>query len=1036
MKSLQPFDISFSGINLVEASAGTGKTYNITSLFIRALIELEIPVRNILVVTYTDAATKELKDRLLKRIRESITVLKTNHTADRDDQFLKQLSDHVNDRLRVIEKLERAVRTFDEAAIYTIHGFCYQALQEQAFESGAMYGAEITVDDSDLVLEAVDDYWRSWVGKAATDKLKRPLLKYLLEKGYSPDSLAEELRSYIGQPFLEIHPQQTPSFKEIQDYAHTLYELFDEMKNCWEGEGQTILSLFKADQLNGNKYPKKSVQSWIQTMDEFLSGEVPSIVLFDKFEKFRPSVLNDSLNKGKTEVPEHPFFDLAGRYAQTAQALRHFDVIFKKQLLLYLRKEVRTKKEHLQLLSYDDLLLQLQEALQAGEKGKRLAEELRKKYPLGLVDEFQDTDPSQYDIFRRIYAPDTDRSALFMIGDPKQSIYSFRGADVFSYLKAKRDAPKEQTYSLDRNFRSTPGLIKGINILFGEHSKPFILDEISFEKVSWGRDEESYDKLIEKGNKQPPIRFRRLADERDQLNKSTAAERVARDTAMEISRLIDEGKKGHATIGAEPVKARDIAVLVRKHKQARMISEALRERGIKSVQYSQDSVFDSEEAHHLEIFLKAVAEPGNEGRVKTALSLSLTPYTANDLLNIEEDEDQWLGILDQFAHWHRLWQQQGFSAMFRLALKEAHISEHLITYPDGERRLTNILHLGELLQAEAQHQKDGMRGLLKWLSRKRKEGRAKQDEEQLRLESDRELVKIVTMHRSKGLEYPIVFCPFLWYGPRYQDRGQPLVYHDPTYLDKMYLDLSGKTDSDRDRKRLLMAREELAESLRLAYVAITRAKQCCYLTWAYAQKSEFSALGYLFLGYEVCTDLLEQTIRKKYKSIGKESFDQAIQQLCDSYSHLFTMEYGSRVENQQLELLDIEEQPKLKSRTFRGRIPIEPSYHVSSFSSLTSWMGDDPYIPDYDQYLDDTTRGAVTNSDFQELNMFTFPKGPQPGTCIHKIFEDTDFSDVGDLDERITKNLMAYGIDSQWDSAVADMVRGVWKYHFWNRKKS
>jgi exodeoxyribonuclease V beta subunit len=1024
MKPLESFDISFSGINLVEASAGTGKTYNITSLYIRALIELDISVNKILVVTYTEAATKELKDRLLKRIRESIKVLKSNRVADDSDQFLKKLLKNVDRQSKAVNSLEKALHTFDDAAIHTIHGFCYQALQEQAFESRALYDAEMIGDDSELVLEAVDDYWRNTVSKATEDPLKRPLLKYLTDNYYRPEKLAQELGSYLGQPFLEIHPAETPSEERIEEEIATLTELFGEMKFCWDGEIQTILSLLKADEINGNKYPKNYLGTWVEKMDNFLDSEVAPVELIDKFDKFTQSTINDSLNKGATVGPEHSFFGLADEYQQITESLRNYEVIFKKQLLLHLRKELKEKKEELQVLSYDDLLLRLREALMDERRGRHLADKLREKYPLALVDEFQDTDPSQYDIFRRIYKPDPANSALYMIGDPKQSIYSFRGADVFSYLKAKRDAPKENTFNLERNFRSTPRLIKAINRLFGKHPNPFIFEQIPYEAVKPGKKKRKYDKLKEGRNIKKPIQFRRLSrKEQGQLKKSTAEERAAQDTADEIYRLIQEGKKEKAKIGEKPVEAKDIAVLVRRHAQAALISDTLQQRGIKSVQYSQQSVFESDEARQLETFLKAVAEPANETLLKTALSQPLTGFTANDLLDIEEDQERWISILDRFARWHKTWFQQGFSAMFRSVLKEAAVPEQLIKYSNGERRLTNVLHLGELLQAESQHQRDGARGLLKWLARKRKEDGIQQDEEQLRLESDRELVKIVTMHKSKGLEYPIVFCPFLWHGPEYKDNGQPLVYHDPEDYDKTYLDLNGKTDPSRDQKRWLMAREELSESLRLAYVAITRAKQCCYLTWVYAGKSEFSPLAYLFFDPETVFKSLKQTISEKYQPIGSQQIDEGISKLCESHPRLFSVSSDLDSADPQLGF-EMEPKPLLTSRAFTRSTPLKPSYKVSSFSSLSSWMEEDPDMPDYDQFLDEPHPGMedATNG---EMTMFSFPKGPQPGTCIHKIFEDVDFRSLGDAEEVVAEKLGTYGIGPKWNDIVCQMLNTV-----------
>lgn len=1026
MRPLNPFDISFTGINLVEASAGTGKTYNITSLYIRALIELSLTVNQILVVTYTEAATKELKDRLLRRVRESVRALETN-SADTDDQFLNALLGHVTNRQKAISKLEEAVRSFDEAAIYTIHGFCYQSLQEQAFKSRAMYGAEMIGDDSELVLEAVDDYWRNWVSEASQDSLKRPLLQFLVQKGYTPDQLASTLGPYVGQPHLQILPEDTLVKEDIYDRLSELRRIYSEMKRYWKTEGEQIRSMVRANQLDGRIYQKRNLDGWIQDLDSFLGLEDPPFELFDQYKKFRQTFLNDSLTKKSEkkglEAPHHPFFVLADKYAEVAEFVRQYETVFKKELLLYVRQELQQKKEELQVLSFDDLLLQLRTALFDHKYGDSLAKSMRQKYPLALVDEFQDTDPNQYDIFRRIYKQNDESCALFMIGDPKQSIYSFRGADVFSYIRAKKDADENKVFGLGRNFRSTPGLIAGINELFGQHPNPFILEDIPFEGVKPGKKLDEYEYLTESGKRISPIRFRCLETHGDGIrNKADGQEKAAADSAYEIWRLIQGGKRNQIRIGSKPVQAKDIAVLVRSHYQAGLMSRALRERGVKSVQYSQESVFDSEEARQLEILLKAVAEPSNESLIKSALALPMINFSAIELLEVEENEQRWVGILDQFADWHKRWLNQGFSAMFRVMLKKAKISEHIIQYPDGERKLTNLLHLGELLQHEDQHRKGGTRGLIKWLARKRKEDRRQQDEEQLRLESDEELVKIVTMHRSKGLEYPIVFCPFLWHGPELKNNGQPLTFHDPNDFDITYLDLNGKEVDQRNRHRLLKAREELAESLRLAYVGITRAELCCYMSWTYANKTEFSPLACLFMGQERVFDLLEQTISGSYKAQGGTEVYKKIQLLCENKPEIFSMKKESP-SGDQLDLLNGVGRSSFSCRSFERPTPLSPSYRISSFSSLTSWMDEDPDVPDYDQYLDIAYREESRQGD--EMTIFTFPKGPQPGTCIHKIFEEINFSDLNDIEAVVEENLAKYGIGPNWTKVVSEMVRTI-----------
>ena len=1021
MKPLKPFEISYSGINLVEASAGTGKTYNITSLYIRALIELDVSVDDLLVVTYTEAATKELKDRLLKRIRESINVLKEGEVSDDSDQFLSELITHVSNPEEALEKLQRAVRCFDEAAVYTIHGFCYQSLQEQAFESRAMYNAEMIGDDSELVQEAVDDYWRNWIAEFSEDKEKKVLLDLITGQGYNPDKLAKELGSYIGKPYLHILPNQTDS-KLIEKKLSELIDVYGKLKVVWSEDKQELWDLL--DTGNLSYYTTNKLNKWFRLMDEFLHHDMPSLETFTQFYRFEQANINDSLNKKAREAnvqpPQHDFFGLTEDFTEALEIVRDYEIVFKKELLLSLRETLKQKKEVQQVLSYDDLLLQLRDALLQSERGKDLAAKLRRKYPIALVDEFQDTDPNQYEIFRAIYKGHDTESALFMIGDPKQSIYSFRGADIFSYIEARNDAPEEYMFNLQKNFRSTPRLLEGLNLIWGSHDNPFVLDDISFVEAIPGQEQDEYDSLVEYGEVQPPVRFNFLTAKEGSSNKGDLASAAAENTASEIKRLIAHGKSEKVTLGDSSLLAKDIAVLVRTHKQASLIKEALQKEGIKSVQYSQESVFQSEEAYQLEVFLKAVAEPANESRIKTALSLPLTSFKAGDLLNIEDDEQRWLEILTLFSKWNKQWQEHGFAAMFRSVLQKAKISEHVIKLPNGERALTNILHIGELLQQEATENGTSQHGLIKWLARKRQDSSRTSDEEQLRLESDEELVKIVTMHRSKGLEYPVVFCPFLWYGPRYSDSGQPLVYHNEG--GNAILDLNGKNDGDRAEKRFQASIEELAESVRLAYVAMTRARNCLYIPWGYADNSEFSALGYLFQDPEQTIESLKKKLGDgKYEAPDGSQIESEIRDFCADHSNLCTTGLEVKGESPQLPFGD-NGVKKSAAKTFK-RMSVDPQTVISSFSSLIS-SKDDVEAHDYDQFTFHSESREIT---YSSKSIFTFPRGPQPGTCIHRIYEEIDFGDPTDLTEVVNESLSMYGISTDWEKVVSNHVQSTLK---------
>lgn len=1028
MNLLEPFKINLKGINLVEASAGTGKTYNITSLYIRLLIEHEVPVSKILVVTYTEAATKELKDRLLGRIRDSIAVLKAGEVSNDNDKFLIDLLANVDDPEKAIVLLEQAIRSFDESAVYTIHGFCYQALQEQAFDSRSMYDAEMIGDDSELVQEAVDDYWRKWIGEASHQPKKEPLLKLLRRKKVTPDSLANDLGSYVGKPYLKVLPENLDT-DEFYNRLYDLWDLFEHIQQMWNNRREDIYDILNCGHLAS--YTENKLDKWFGYMDEFMESETPLLETFTQFYRFQQSKIDTSLKKGPREKgiqpPQDEFFSLIDEYDELKEFVKTFPVYFKKDLLDYLREEMDRKKEDLQVLSYDDLLLRLQRALLNDERGAVLADKLREKYPVAMVDEFQDTDPCQYDIFRSIYK-DSD-GALFMIGDPKQSIYSFRGADVYSYIQAREDAPVDKRFRLDRNFRSVPNLLKGLNEIWGEHDRPFLVDDIEYKEVKAGRKDNEYSALIEDGENEPPVFVRRLTrQEDDSLKKGLAENLIAADTAAEIKRLLKKGEAGEIQIGDEKLKARDIAVLVRSHKQADLMNEALQEHNIKSVRHSDQSVFKSKEAEQLGQLLKAVAEPGNETLVKTALALPLTSYKASTLLTIEENEQEWLSVMEKFSNWNRRWREHGFAPMFRMMLSDLEIPKQIIKYKNGERRLTNILHLGELLQREAQNHGKGDRALLHWLAKKRQESDSSSSEEdQLRLESDEALVKIVTMHKSKGLQYPVVFCPFLWKGMHIKNFDRPLRYHKTDDKDTAYLDLSGKSDfyTDRPEKRFYARREDFAESLRLAYVAMTRAQHRLYLSWVFAKESEFSAMGYLLQDPEISESILKAKVE-----YGDEpdwsvvNYDNRLDALCKNNPELFKLQSDEESSETAKSSDDETEQETLQYAQFERNTPLSPSYSISSFSSLTTYMDMDPDIPDYDQFLEPEKQ--ITGSG-EELTMFTFPKGPEPGTCIHNIFEKMDFAAAGQCDDLILEQFNQYGIDEKWQPVMEDMLKAVTK---------
>ena len=304
--------------------------------------------------------------------------------------------------------------------------------------------------------------------------------------------------------------------------------------------------------------------------------------------------------------------------------------------------------------------------------------------------------------------------------------------------------------------------------------------------------------------------------------------RLAQATAAEIARLLRLAAEGGLALGGRPLSGGDIAVLVATHSEGRRVRQALLEQGVYSVQRSPDSVFHSAEAEQLELLLQALLEPGREARVRAALCGPLFGLNGAQILALSQDEQALESHIEAFRDYRQRWLEQGFVRMLRHLLGEREAPRRLLALADGERRLTNLLHLAELLHQHDSAQRPGPEGLVKWLGQQRANAGAA-DEAQLRLESDENLVQIVTIHRSKGLEYPVVFCPFVWNGGlRLGKTGRCYQFHDPTHDWSAVLEL-GSERMEQDRP--LALGEELAERLRLLYVALTRAAHRCYLGW-------------------------------------------------------------------------------------------------------------------------------------------------------------------------------------------------------------
>lgn len=998
-RRLDPLRLPLRGHRLIEASAGTGKTYTLVTLYLRLLLEAGLDVANILVVTFTNAATEELRGRIRRRIGEAIDALDAPGAAD---AALAAILDGLPDRSAARRHLADILTRLDEAAVYTIHGFCQRTLRENAFESRVAFEAEFVTDESELRRTVMADFWRR-----QAQSLSLLEARWLRRQWRTPADLLEALGPLVRDSRIQILPDPA-ALAHSGDFAD-LTAAFEELKTAWHLHREEVAHLLaNSPGLNRRSYNRAVVQRALAAMDETLSGDLPLGLPAD-LERFTPALLEAQTRAGEPP-PTHAFFRRWAAFAAVHEAtLKARRVTLLAAARDFLAGEMVRRKRQRQVMSFDDLLRLVDEAL-AGAGGPALAAAIRERFPAALIDEFQDTDPLQYRIFQRIYHQH-DEYGLFLIGDPKQAIYSFRGADIFTYMQAKNDAGPQRTYTLGTNWRSATRLVAAVNHLFSSAQRPFVYDRhIPFLPVDAGP-RADHRPLELDGQVPTPLSFRFIEAQDRTLTRSgaitadAAREAAAAVCAGQIAGLLALSARERAVLGGAPLQAGDIAVLVRSHNDGLWMQRALRARGIASVSLSQQSVFDTLEAEALQQVLMAVSDPGNEGRLKGALASALLDWPAEEILALDDPAQRREAVLDRFHAYRELWLHRGFQRAFFALVEGEGLLERLQADPDGERRLTNLLHLGELLQA-ASRQFTGPERLLRWLADQRC-GLGADDERLLRLESDEALVQIVTIHKSKGLEYPVVFIPFPWTGGTTNRRS--VVFHDPAPPYPVYLDLGSHLLEDH---QALAAAEDLAERLRLLYVAVTRARHLCVLTWGRINNAEHSALAWL-----LHPDPGQEPPRSRMKDLSEEEIRARLEALAAGAAGAIDVQTAAEGPALAIET-SAEGRKDLSPRPFTGRIAGD--WRLTSYSGLLAGM--DAERPDHDP----EPAAEVAGAPGAPVDpVFRFPRGTVAGQCLHELLESLDFSvaEGAALAETVQRQLARHAIDDTWQPAAEEIVR-------------
>ncbi|GAA3720923.1 exodeoxyribonuclease V subunit beta [Oceanisphaera sediminis] len=856
--SARPLALAFPlhGSRLIEASAGTGKTFTISALYLRLVLghgdELgfvrELLPPEILVVTFTDAATRELRDRIRVRLVQAAAVFRGEVQGDALLDALK--ADFTPEQWPACaHRLDIAAQWMDEAAVSTIHGWCQRMLREHAFDSGSLFTQTLETDHSELLAEVARDYWRR-----QCYPLSEAPLDWVIDQWQTPGALLKKLRPLLGEQGEAIGELADLLQQALSEREQALAKLKAPWSR-WADELELLLDKAVADKVvDGRKLQARFYQPWLAKLRAWAGSLDAELELGTGFVRLTPAGMAEAWKKG--EPPVHAALEAMAELEQQLAVLPDPAEPALRHAAAWVRCQFEAEKRRRAEMGFDDMLTRLDEALQ-GENGAHLAEVIRRQFPVAMIDEFQDTDPLQYGIFDAIYrvADNSPDSGLFMIGDPKQAIYAFRGADIHTYLAA-REATDGRHYTLDTNFRSSTAMVAAVNRVFeraeqypeaaflfrdGQHNPlPFVSVAARGREEQWQCD----------GETQPALTLWQLDNEKGlPLAATPYVQQMALSCAGHITHLLNQGKQGKAGFAKDgelaPVQPSDIAVLVRSFKEAQAIRHALAAKGVRSVYLSdKDSIFASAEANDVLLWLRACAEPEQDGKLRAALATATLGQTLAELERLNQDERHWERRVMQFREYRRCWQRQGLLPMVHRLLHDFRLPARLANRADGERCLTNILHLAELMQ-QAAAGLDGEQALIRHLA-ECLEGQAEAaDEQVLRLESDAALVRVVTIHKSKGLEYPLVFLPFIC---SFRGVGKGAVRVQDAQGRRLVLNPS---EDELERAE----RERLGEDLRLLYVALTRARHACWLGLsdikvgnAKASRLHDAAMGYVLGG--------------------------------------------------------------------------------------------------------------------------------------------------------------------------------------------
>ncbi|MBN2617919.1 MAG: UvrD-helicase domain-containing protein [Spirochaetales bacterium] len=967
---------------LLEASAGTGKTYSLERIILNLIKDRKynLNIKEILVVTFTNKATREMKERIRKILIDSYKI-----------EFDPQVK----------QALEFAISDFDEAAIFTIHGFCQNALNSYPFESKALFNQEINKDDN-ILISAVWDFLRNF----EINGTKRELREfYAFRKNRSFTEVVKELVTLSKLEDLRGSCIFLPCLKESQE-INAIVEDFESRKGDLYTTIENLKGIDPGFMLEISKEMKCLTR--IQTFEK-ISNALQGIECFEDISNLEDiyklgSQFLESKSKKEVRVSEisinysKVIYDvdiILSDLEQVGDYNKFLTGEFIKKAIPAIDSYFKKGQEKSGVISFSDLIDSLHKRI-TDEKNPSLLNSLRSRYKIALIDEFQDTDKKQWEIFNTIFGISSNHN-FFLIGDPKQSIYGFRSADLEIYYKACNSVDPNNRYVLGKNFRSEDGIVKGVNTLFsaifGVKGVGKTQDIKFLPAESRGLTPRDID-----GVKQN-IEFL-LYDEDIEEGEIIKAKKCKKGYFKTVVKKIEELVNIHNQLPG------DICILVENHKDSINLRARIQKKSIPVVISRQKNVYKSQESEDIKLLLRALCHPGGYGEIKSLLLTPLFGLSLNEIHQIEESGE--LEVISGILYkWSKILIHYGIISIWKelesYSIK-GNLQARLLSQINGERSYTNYKHLIENLNEIQRSERLDSYGLYQWLV-KTIDITTDDEENSVRLDRDSDAVQIMTIHASKGLEFPIVFFVAglnssgnsRGYGVKYAENDGEWIYDF----------------QKRDYGVKLSLSDAWEEKKRLYYVALTRAVSKLYLplfpngeitplssmyaslNWKDIKTNiENKADGFIEICEQPIHNLLKITNTAKNKIIKKELANRIysdIEDLANRESDVFYinnlcyLEGNSSIPLKNEDIKSYEYNP-LKYSYFRNRVT-----WVSSYSGLTKDSHGSVSKEDADRE-DDEDIEVVEYIKSQEVNTFNIPGGANFGDFIHEFFEEIEFS--------------------------------------------